>query len=458
MKCDWSAGRSSSAKMALAGHSGMHTAQSMHSSGSMTRKFGPSRKQSTGHTSPHNRCTCTSMQFSVTTWVMAEVLLCGRSVKTHAILRFSPPRADRGQPQIRGRGSYSVALGSVHQHRASGVVAGGVHQDQRDPRARAVGERRSGNGLLQQQAPPRPMALGSSCVAASWARVLMLRLCTTRLDLGLRPSGGRAAPSTRGRRTRGSLSIQAMVALGCVCCGQAGLGGGGVEVIVGHGGWARGAATIQSPRETSTSRSSVMPADRPGGHALGRTCAWSITWADGWPAGRWGRICTWRAHLGAAGGHTAPEHAAALGGDGAVVELLHPLHRGRPGQIAVGRGAGQLLQQLQQAGAVCSRTSLRGHRPRCQPLRADTGTVAATAMPASWAKRSRAARMSGEGQGRVGHGVQLVDGKHQRVHAQQVHQQAVAARLRQQVPGWGSASPAWWRPPAPRRRRRCWRP
>src|SRR5512139_2752998 len=37
--------------MALTGHSGMQTAQSMHSSGSMVRKFGPSRKQSTGQTS-----------------------------------------------------------------------------------------------------------------------------------------------------------------------------------------------------------------------------------------------------------------------------------------------------------------------------------------------------------------------------------------------------------------------
>src|SRR5215203_6836079 len=37
--------------MALTGHSGMHTAQSMHSSGSIDSMFGPSRKQSTGQTS-----------------------------------------------------------------------------------------------------------------------------------------------------------------------------------------------------------------------------------------------------------------------------------------------------------------------------------------------------------------------------------------------------------------------
>src|SRR5674476_139717 len=37
--------------MAFTGHSGMQTAQSMHSSGSMVKKLGPSRKQSTGQTS-----------------------------------------------------------------------------------------------------------------------------------------------------------------------------------------------------------------------------------------------------------------------------------------------------------------------------------------------------------------------------------------------------------------------
>ena len=47
----WSAGTSSSANMASAGHSATHNVQSMHSSGLMARKFGPSTKQSTGHTS-----------------------------------------------------------------------------------------------------------------------------------------------------------------------------------------------------------------------------------------------------------------------------------------------------------------------------------------------------------------------------------------------------------------------
>src|SRR5512143_2969573 len=63
--CCWSAGRSASAKIALAGHSGTHSAQSMHSSGSITRKFSPSRKQSTGHTSTQS-VYLQRMQFSAT--------------------------------------------------------------------------------------------------------------------------------------------------------------------------------------------------------------------------------------------------------------------------------------------------------------------------------------------------------------------------------------------------------
>src|SRR5688572_28714497 len=55
--------------MALTGHSGMHTAQSMHSSGSITSMFGPSRKQSTGQTSTQS-VYLHLIQDSVTTWVM----------------------------------------------------------------------------------------------------------------------------------------------------------------------------------------------------------------------------------------------------------------------------------------------------------------------------------------------------------------------------------------------------
>src|SRR5215207_7562118 len=59
-------GTSSSAKIASTGHSATHSVQSMHSSGSITRKLGPSRKQSTGQTSTQS-VYLQRMQVSVTT-------------------------------------------------------------------------------------------------------------------------------------------------------------------------------------------------------------------------------------------------------------------------------------------------------------------------------------------------------------------------------------------------------
>src|SRR4029453_6292013 len=69
LNCCWSAGTSSSAKIASTGHSATHRVQSMHSSGSMTRKLGPSRKQSTGQTSTQS-VYLHLMQLSVTTKVI----------------------------------------------------------------------------------------------------------------------------------------------------------------------------------------------------------------------------------------------------------------------------------------------------------------------------------------------------------------------------------------------------
>ena len=59
-------GTSSIGKIALASHSDSHKAQSIHSSGSITKKFGPSWKQSTGHTSTQV-VNLQLIQFSVTT-------------------------------------------------------------------------------------------------------------------------------------------------------------------------------------------------------------------------------------------------------------------------------------------------------------------------------------------------------------------------------------------------------
>src|SRR6187401_2144487 len=60
--------------MASTGHSGSHKVQSMHSSGSMTRKLGPSWKQSTGHTSTQS-VYLHLMHASVTTNAIGQSLL-----------------------------------------------------------------------------------------------------------------------------------------------------------------------------------------------------------------------------------------------------------------------------------------------------------------------------------------------------------------------------------------------
>ena len=72
LNCSWPAGSSSSEKIASTGHSGSHSVQSMHSSGSITRKFGPSWKQSTGQTSTQS-VYLHLMQVSVTTKVIARI-------------------------------------------------------------------------------------------------------------------------------------------------------------------------------------------------------------------------------------------------------------------------------------------------------------------------------------------------------------------------------------------------
>ena len=63
--------------MASAGHSGSHKLQSMHSSGSIVRKFGPSWKQSTGQTSTQS-VYLQRIQLSVTTYVICRWVLIKR--------------------------------------------------------------------------------------------------------------------------------------------------------------------------------------------------------------------------------------------------------------------------------------------------------------------------------------------------------------------------------------------
>src|SRR6185503_10859879 len=79
VNCFCESGTSSSAKIASTGHSATHRVQSMHSSGSITSMFGPSRKQSTGQTSTQS-VYLHLMQDSVTTYVMKIGPLAGLEV------------------------------------------------------------------------------------------------------------------------------------------------------------------------------------------------------------------------------------------------------------------------------------------------------------------------------------------------------------------------------------------
>ena len=146
------------------------------------------------------------------------------------------------------------------------------------------------------------------------------------------------------------------------------------------------------------------------------------------PAGEDLHLLT-RLHL--ASGHAAPEHAAALRGVGRRGELLHPLHGQGQRQIGIGLGGGQLLQQLQQAGAlVAAPVGLgRDHVPAFEGRNRHRGRRLNAGLLGKFFQRGLDV---GKGQGRIGHGVELVHRKHQRRYAQQLHQQAVAARLRQQ--------------------------
>src|SRR5213596_439757 len=83
-------GTSSSAKIASTGHSATHSVQSMHSSGSITSMFGPSRKQSTGQTSTQS-VYLHFTQDSVTTYVMdGDGNAIGRGPYYNLYLRRSP--------------------------------------------------------------------------------------------------------------------------------------------------------------------------------------------------------------------------------------------------------------------------------------------------------------------------------------------------------------------------------
>src|SRR3954468_1991438 len=118
----------------------MHTAQSMHSSGSITSMLGPSRKQSTGQTSTQSvylqRIHC-----SVTTWVIAVAGLGG---KPSILFGFGSTHS------CEASGALPAFLGSTNEHGSRSLVAGSVDEHQGAQGARTCMEQR-GQRLLQGQ-------------------------------------------------------------------------------------------------------------------------------------------------------------------------------------------------------------------------------------------------------------------------------------------------------------------
>ena len=131
----------------------------------------------------------------------------------------------------------------------------------------------------------------------------------------------------------------------------------------------------------------------------------------------------------AAGGHAAPEHAAALSGHAGVVEFFDPLHREAEGHLVFCRGDGQVFQDFEQVGAVVAAPALVAvhHVPALESRHGHHGGDADTGFSSELRQGTGNVCV---GQRGVFNGIELVDGKHDGGHAQQVHQQRMAAGLR----------------------------
>src|SRR5690606_36009520 len=104
--------------MASTGHSGSHSVQSMHSSGSIVSMFGPSWKQSTGHTSTQS-VYLHLMQASVTTKVMM------RSYRRRPKQRWRIVHQNRRSIHTRGAGRPHEGAAA----RSSNLLVGHVEHD-----------------------------------------------------------------------------------------------------------------------------------------------------------------------------------------------------------------------------------------------------------------------------------------------------------------------------------------
>jgi hypothetical protein len=145
------------------------------------------------------------------------------------------------------------------------------------------------------------------------------------------------------------------------------------------------------------------------------------------------------AHLpGVSAAGTVPPTGMAASWTECGSEFFHPLHGESKRGIGRAIGSGQRLQNFQQRGASVAAPASGGaglfgcgidHVPAQQGRHGHGGH----GMDACGLRKGREGCLNvGKRQHGVGHGIELVHGKHDAGHAQQLHQQRVAARLREQ--------------------------
>ena len=265
-------------------------------------------------------------------------------------------------------------------------LAGGVHHDQRAAHAvDGVGLHRQ--RLLQLDAHHAADLVDAQLLVRGLGRrVWMSRRCSMARDARLHPAVAVAHPSTCGRIAR-------------VRCPA-------------RPGWrsklARGRArlpgvAIQSPRLTSSWRSSTTPADSPASAPAPPCCrrgAGSATVARS-PLGK---TWIWSPAFTPPWAMRPQKHTRLLWPtpSGAVAFVARHVLHGHQQQVAAGRvscAEGRLSSSCSRLGPWYQGTS-SGCSVTLSPRRADTGTMPATSMPASWAK---AAARCGDGlEGRAG--------------------------------------------------------
>jgi hypothetical protein len=225
------------------------------------------------------------------------------------------------------RPRFGLAHRLAHQQRAAGAVAGRVHHDQRAARA-VVGVGGQRQRLLQFEHHFGDLVDGQG-VGFGGLQGVDVQPVVDLHQARLHPAVAVAQPVLAARR--GGFGVQP--------------GQGGAEAA--RGCKVPGVAS-QSPRDTSSWRSSTTPADWP-------ACAAAVPCPARRKRGDRGLFAAGKelhrvAHLHAALGDAAPQHAGLFAH--AFAGACHVLHGQAEGRLGLLLCRGQSFEQLQQAGAL----------------------------------------------------------------------------------------------------------